>query len=150
MTLSRYQPWGLLSELQNDINRSFARYSDNDSETSSSSMIRYDWIPPVDVHEEQDRYVVAADLPGVDPKSVEITAERGSLVLKGERNVEKPAEGDYSRRSERAHGQFYRRFSLPEAADVEHISAKGQNGVLEIVIPKAEQAKPRAIKVDVR
>lgn len=155
MTLTRYQPWGLLNELQQDINRSFSRYADGNDDTS---VIRYDWTPAVDIREEQDRYIVEADVPGVNLQDIEITAEAGSLSLRGERKVEQAAEGETSRssdrpssrHSERAYGQFYRRFTLPETVDTTGIKATGKNGVLQVTIPKVEKAKPQRISIDVQ
>ena len=94
-----------------------------------------------------DRFVLTADIPGVDPADIEITMEQGVLTLKGERTLETQEEDKGYKRVERAHGAFYRRFSLPDTADPEQITASGKNGVLEITIPKKEQEKPRRISV---
>jgi HSP20 family protein len=105
------------------------------------------WIPSVDVREEDDRYVVHADLPGVDAKDIEITAEKGVLTLRGERKSETKSEGKGFERVERVAGTFLRRFTLPETANAEGISAKHVNGVLEVTIPKQAQVQPRRISV---
>lgn len=105
------------------------------------------WAPAVDVREEDDRYVVKADIPGVDPKDIEVTLENGVLTVSGERTEEKKESEKGFNRVERVSGSFRRSFSLPEDADGENISAAGKNGVLEIAIPKAEQKKPKKIKV---
>ena len=88
-----------------------------------------------------------ADIPGVDPKDIEITMEDGVLTVKGERYFKTKNDDETYKRLERSSGSFYRRFSLPDTADGEHIEAKGNNGVLEITIPKHEKVQPRKIEV---
>ncbi len=106
------------------------------------------WIPSVDVHEAADRYVVRADLPGVSPDDIDITAEAGVLTIKGERKaVAAPTEGGYQR-VERVAGNFVRRFTLPEAAQTDAIKATHVNGVLELSIPKQVKPEARRIKVE--
>lgn len=105
------------------------------------------WTPAVDVREEAERFVIRADVPGVDPASIDITMEDGVLTMSGERAAASE-EGVSYQRNERASGQFTRRFNLPESADAESVSARGENGVLEITIPKREQVKPRKITVN--
>jgi len=106
------------------------------------------WTPRVDVREEESRFVILADVPGVDPSTIEIQMDDGVLALKGERKAEKLAEGGKATRLERRHGAFDRRFVLPDSADADAITATGRHGVLEIVIPKKAQAAPRRIVVN--
>jgi len=105
------------------------------------------WIPSVDVREEDNRFVVYADLPGVDAKDIEITAEKGVLTLRGERKSETKNEANGFERVERVAGSFLRRFTLPEDANADAISARHVNGVLEVTIPKQEQVQPRRVTV---
>jgi HSP20 family protein len=98
--------------------------------------------------EEADRFVLHADLPGVNPKDIDITMENGVLSLKGQRVYDDKEETDKYRRVERVRGTFLRRFSLPDAVDAEGISAKSHNGVLEVIVPKSQQAQPRRITVE--
>ena len=145
MNLIRYEPWGFVNQLHGDINRLFDRgYPGQDRE---SGLTASDWIPAVDIKEEDHRFLIHADVPGVDPKDIEITMEDGILTLKGERKSETREERDGYRRVERVSGQFFRRFTLPDTADAEGVSAKGVNGVLEISIPKQPKAQPRRITV---
>jgi len=145
MNLVRYEPWGLVNQLHGEINRLFDRnYAGQDNE---SGLTASDWIPAVDIKEEDNRFLIHADVPGVDPKDIEITMEDGILTLKGERKSETREERDGYRRVERVSGQFFRRFTLPDTADAEGVSAKGVNGVLEISIPKQPKAQPRRITV---
>lgn len=144
MALIRYEPWNLVSQLQNELNRVFSNYS-----TSDSSGVTADWIPAVDIEEYRDRFELHVDLPGVEPGSVEITLNNGVLTLSGERpRVIGGKDGEpLCTRRERGRGKFYRRFILPETADTDSVNAKGQNGVLEITIPKQAKARPRKIRV---
>ena len=105
------------------------------------------WTPRVDVKEEENRFVIHADVPGVDPKDIEITLEDGVLTLKGERKGESRSEQDGWTRVERVAGSFSRRFTLPETVDAEGVAAKGEHGVLEIVIPKQAKLQPKRITV---
>lgn len=143
MTLTRYEPWGLHRELLNEFNRYFDRNSSNDASTSSVA----DWVPPVDIEEHKDRYVLRADVPGVEPSTIEITLENGVLTLSGAREKTVEQDGVDSRRFERIAGRFLRRFTLPESVDADAVKANGKNGVLEVVIPKAATAQPRRITV---
>jgi HSP20 family protein len=111
-----------------------------------SSVVTSQWAPPVDIREEPDRFVLRADIPGVDPQDIEVQMDRGLLTIKGERRVERFEDGRYAR-IERMHGQFHRRFALPDSADPDGITASGRNGVLEVVNPKRAEAQPRRIQV---
>jgi HSP20 family protein len=91
--------------------------------------------------------VLVADLPGVSPDHIDVTMENGILTLSGDRSTEAKTRREAYKRIERVHGSFYRRFSLPDTADADGISAKCTNGVLEIVIPKKVAVQPRKIVV---
>jgi HSP20 family protein len=140
MTVVRYEPWALVSRFQRDIDRLFGA-----PHTAADSGA---WLPPVDIHEEADHFVLRVDLPGVDPKAVEITSEQGVLTIRGHREQLHRDARDGFRRVERATGDFQRRFSLPETADAENIRAKAVNGVLEISIPKLAPVQPHRITVE--
>ncbi|MDX1518976.1 MAG: Hsp20/alpha crystallin family protein [Gammaproteobacteria bacterium] len=150
MALTRYEPWSLLDRLQREMNGMglYENLFGERTDTDNSNIATSHWRPAVDIREEDDRFVIHADLPGVDPKDIEITMDNGVLSLKGERSVEKNEEDSKGyTRIERAHGTFYRRFSLPDTADADRIEAKGKNGVLEITLPKLEQKQPKRITV---
>ena len=138
MTIVRYEPWTLVSRLQRQLDRTLG-------EVVNGATVS--WIPHVDIHEEAERFVVAADLPGVDGKNIEITAEQGVLTIKGERRSEKKSSKDGYESVERASGTFLRRFTLPESVDADAIKATHVNGVLEISIPKRPTEQPRRISV---
>lgn len=142
-SITRYEPWSMHRELLNEFNRFFERASHQDGSSGATA----DWVPAVDIEEHADKFVIYADVPGVDPKSIDITLEQGQLTLSGarERGVEQA--GVEGRRVERASGRFFRRFSLPDTVDGEAVTAKAANGVLEVVIPKRPQSQPRKIAV---
>jgi len=127
---------GLLDPFINEV------LSDDNTDVAISH-----WRPAVDIKEEDNRFLIKADIPGVDPKNIEITMEDGVLTIKGERTSEKEEKREDFRRVERSRGTFYRRFSLPDTADAEKIEANGRDGVLEIVIPKQDKVLPRRITV---
>lgn len=149
MAMMRYEPWSLLRQIQSELNNlNFFDTTVSESDTDNSNVVTSHWRPAVDIREETDRYLIEADVPGIDPEDIEITMENGVLTLKGERKFEKEASGDNGyRRVERAYGQFYRRFSLPDSADPDKIEAHGRNGVLQIVLPKQEKVQPRRISI---
>ena len=140
MTVIRYEPW-LLSRLQKDIDRLFGAPSATAADSGA-------WSPPVDIHEEANQFALHVDLPGVDPKAVEITSEQGVLTIRGRREDSRKELRDGFRRIERISGEFQRRFSLPETADTANIKAKVANGVLEVSIPKLAQVQPQRIMVE--
>ena len=114
------------------------------NEAASASV----WNPPVDVAEERDRIMVKVEVPGIDEKDLRITFEDGLLTVSGERQFERKDERSYHR-IERAYGSFTRSFSLPRSVDVAQIVASYRNGVLEIEIPKKEEARARQIEINV-
>ncbi len=144
MSLVNYDPMFSVRQLQDDINRLFSGWSTNDS-----SSVTADWVPSVDINEFENKFQLFIDVPGVDPKDVDVTLEAGVLTISGERyaQAEKADEQVVRRRSERGSGRFYRRFILPETVDADKVKATDRHGVLEILIPKKEKAVPRKIKV---
>jgi HSP20 family protein len=146
MNLVSYDPWRVFTDLHSEIDRLFDRRLPQAGD-DQSDVVTSQWLPAVDIKEEAQRFLLYVDVPGVDPKDIEITMEKGVLTLKGERTAEKKEEGEHFTRQERAHGVFYRRFALPDTANPEGIEARGVNGVLEIVVPKREESQPRRIPV---
>ena len=145
--LTRYDPWTSAHHLRDEINRVFgpARVEADDS----LNVVTSRWMPAVDVKELEDRFVIAADLPGIDPNDIEITMDSGTLSIKGERtHAEATDEKTGYRRVERSYGSFYRRFTLPDTADAQKVSASGSHGVLEIEIMKKLADQPQRIKVE--
>ena len=144
MSLLQYDPWSLLEQMRNEINRLVETRAGGDAD--SNVVATSDWVPPVDIIEREDAFVILADVPGVDPARIDINMENGVLSIKGERLTQE--DRSHYKRVERARGTFYRRFSLPDTADPERITAKSRHGVLEITIPKLEKVQPRRISVE--
>ncbi|MCB1774434.1 MAG: Hsp20/alpha crystallin family protein [Gammaproteobacteria bacterium] len=143
MTLMRYEPWSLLDQMRREMERSM------DTRTAEgSSVATSDWVPAVDIKEEDSDFVIVADIPGVDPKDIEVHMDNGILTIKGEKESEKKDEREGYKRVERTFGSFYRRFSLPDTADPDRISANSNHGVLEVRIAKQEKVQPRKISVN--
>jgi len=140
MTVVRYEPWSLVNRFQRDIDRLFGAPRTTAADSGA-------WLPAVDVHEEDNQFLLHVDLPGVDPKAVEITSEDGVLTIRGKREETRRESRDGYRRIERIGGEFLRRFSLPESVDVQNIKAKAVNGVLEVTIPKLARVQPQRISV---
>jgi HSP20 family protein len=137
MAITRYEPWSLLNRLQRELEQGSAEGSTATAE----------WAPAVDIKEEADKFVLHADIPGVKPEEIDISMEAGVLTIKGEKNTEATTEKENYKRVERTYGSFYRRFSLPDTANAEAISAASKNGVLVITIPKREAVQPKKISV---
>jgi HSP20 family protein len=136
MSVLRYEPWALLNRLHREFDQSFEAAARDAS-----------WTPAVDIHEEAQRFLVRADLPGVKPADIEVTADKGVLTLRGERQIDrKEVEGHYSR-VERVAGKFVRTFTLPDNVQTDAITAQFKDGVLELTIPKIAKAEPRRIEI---
>ncbi|MEO8673703.1 MAG: Hsp20/alpha crystallin family protein [Tahibacter sp.] len=142
----RHAGWVRPAHFQEEIGRVFGRLFQPE-ESDQSTVVTSQWTPRVDIREEAQRFLILADVPGVDPASIEIHMDKGILSIKGERSVESLEQGVKQTRSERAHGSFYRRFALPDSADAEGIRASGKHGVLEISIPKRPETTPRRISI---
>jgi HSP20 family protein len=148
MTLVSYQPWTRsVHRLQRQIDQLFG---DSFAAPSAEGSLSASWAPAVDVHEQATQFTVHADLPGVDAKDIQVTADNGVLTIRGERHIEKrePQEGGFER-YERLEGAFLRRFTLPENVKADGIRARHTNGVLEVVIPKQAAPEPRRVTIEV-
>jgi len=135
-------PWNALDLWRRELDRMIAPGRDDDTKVVGSH-----WAPAVDIKEEADRFVLHADIPGVRPDEIEITLEKGVLVIKGERRHEAQESSAGYHRVERSHGSFMRRFALPEGVDASGVTATSKDGVLELVIPKVARAESRKIEV---
>lgn len=140
MTITHYYPWARPHRFDQDVSQILHRAFGDGNDVSA-------WAPRVDVREEDGRYVILADVAGVDPKDIDISMDKNVLTIKGERKLETLGEGAKAMRTERRHGAFKRSFTLPETANAEAITATGKHGVLEISIPKKAEAAPRKIEI---
>ena len=147
MNVTRFDPWGLVNLLQRDLDQfSGRRFGLTAGDDTGNSVA--DYIPAVDIIEETDCFILRADLAGVDAKDIQINMENGVLSLSGERHAERTENSGGMHRIERPSGKFYRRFTLPETADAEKISAKSANGILEVRIPKQQKPRTRRITIE--
>lgn len=142
LTVSRWDPFRDVMTLQHRLNRLLGDTSSSYGPEGVGS-----WVPPVDIVEEPERLLFRAEIPGVSKDDIDIKVENGTLILRGEKKQEREVEGETAHRVERFYGAFTRSFALPATIDAEKIQARYKDGVLELVLPKAEIAKPRKIQI---
>jgi len=139
-------PFRDVGTMQDRMNQIFGDLLDRDrgvEEMTGTGL----WMPAVDIYETKDAVCVRAELPGVDKNAVSVGVKDGVLRLQGERKFDKEVKEEDYHRIERSYGMFHRSFTLPSSVDPEKIIARMKDGVLEIDLPKKEQAKPRQIKI---
>ena len=142
MSTMRNEPWVMM----HDFNRELDRLMRGRQQEQANPV--NNWVPPVDVREEKDQFSLSVDLPGVDPKTIEVSMEKGVLEISGERKAPKAKDEErHYHQQERVEGSFKRRFKLPEIADETEITAKSEHGVLEVVIKKRLEQLPRRITI---
>jgi len=143
MTLVRWNPMRDMMTMQEQMSRLM-----NEAYGRRSDEMDYGaWLPPVDLKEEETRYVVDVELPGLKKEDIEVHLENGVLTIRGERRFEKDTQKENYHRIERAYGKFSRSFSLPTRVNPEGISAQYRDGVLQVIVPKAEESKPKKIAI---
>jgi len=142
----RFDPFDEITTLRNRMDHMLRKF-DLQTETE---LLTTEWTPPADVVETKDAIFIKAELPGLTEKDIHVEFENGLLTVKGERKLEKETTEKNYRRVERSYGKFIRAFTLPPNVDDKKIAANFVNGLLEIEIPKKEEAKPKAINVEVR
>jgi len=140
--LVTWDPYRDVRSLADRVNRIFGAVGTQRDEESLGN-----WMPPVDIAEDKDKIVLTAELPGFKEDQIEVQMEGGVLTLRGERRFEEEKEGRNYHRVERSYGQFTRSFTLPNNVDKEKVQATFRDGLLQIELPKREEAKPRQIKI---
>jgi HSP20 family protein len=146
MTIVRWEPLREFSTLQNEMNRLFNTVFDAPAPGNGGSTLRR-WMPPMDLVETDDHFVLRADLPGLGEDDVKIEFEDGTLTISGERKAEHESKNEGYYRVERAFGSFSRSLTLPQGVDPEAVTASFDRGVLEVRVPKPEERKPRRIEI---
>ena len=141
-TVTRWDPFRDLITLQDRVSRLFA-----DGATRFPGEAIAPWVPAVDIYEEPERIVLRAEIPGVSREDIEVQLENGTLTLRGEKKQEKEVDSGNAQRIERFYGTFSRSFVLPTSVSADRIRATCKDGLLEVIVPKAEDAKPRKIEV---
>ncbi|MBI5463368.1 MAG: Hsp20/alpha crystallin family protein [Ignavibacteriales bacterium] len=156
MPLIRWNPTRELASLpsdvfnvQREINRVFDHFFRGGSQWDESTELSM-WTPSVDIAEQDDQFVVKVELPGVNKDDVKITLESNILTVRGEKKQEKEEKGKSFHRVERSYSSFQRSFTLPTTVKSDKIDAGYRDGILTIVLPKADEAKPKQIEVKVK
>ena len=148
MNLTRFDPFRELEDLSKGLNQWFGQpLMRRLKEDDGASFV--DWAPALDVEETDKEYLIKADLPAIKKDDVKIAIDHGMLTLEGERKHEKEEKGRKFHRVERSYGRFMRRLELPMDVDEQKVAAEFKEGVLNVHLPKAASAKPRAIDVKV-
>jgi HSP20 family protein len=146
MSIRRWEPFRDLISFKDRIDRLFDdAFTRPVREEGLSS-----WVPPVDIYETNENIVIKVELPGLNRDDFTIEIKDNLLTLKGEKKIEKDVKEENYHRIERSYGNFQRTFSLPSNVKESDAKAKYKDGILEIVIPKVEEAKPKQIKVDIQ
>lgn len=150
MAIVRFDPFRDMLTLQERMNRLFDESfrtigrSGSEEEWAAGS-----WSPAVDIYEQNGSIVLNAELPGVDSKDVDVRVENNVLTLRGERRLEGEVKRESYHRIERVYGSFSRSFTLPSVVDADKIKAEFKDGVLRMVLPKRDEAKPKQIAISV-
>jgi len=145
MALEKWSPYRDLHLLQNRFNRLFDNFFDREIDTGSD--LATQWYPPTSIYETKERYIVKMDIPGIRKSDLHIEFRDGTLVISGERKLEKEFSEDQVYRSETVYGNFSRSFLIPKHIEPNRIDAGLKDGVLTLTIPKAEESKPKSIPI---
>jgi len=146
MAIVRFEPF---RDLQDRMNRLFSESYRSSPTGEEDWALGGSWAPAVDIYEQDNNIVLKAELPGVDPKDVDIRLENNTLTLRGERKFDEEVKKENYHRVERAYGAFTRSFTLPTVVDQGNIKAEFKDGVLRVTLPKREEAKPKQIQINV-
>jgi HSP20 family protein len=149
MPIVRWEPFRNLVTLQERMNRLFEESVRGAGRGQEEDWAMGAWAPAVDIYEKGSDVVLKAELPGVDPKDVDIRIENNVLTLSGERMLDTEVERENYHRVERSYGSFTRAFTLPSTVDTTKVKADFKDGVLRITLPKREEAKPKQIQIDI-
>lgn len=141
--MSRYYPTRDIASLQDEVERMFRSVIGEGERPATAGA----WSPALDVEEDEEAFTLHVELPGVDPDDVEVSLEENVLTITGERGFYEEKEAEGFRRIERRFGRFHRSVRMPDRVDGASVEARYKDGLLTIVVPKAEEAKPRRIEV---
>jgi HSP20 family protein len=148
MALIRWDPFREMSSLQERMNRLMSDFRTR-SPLGEEEMAQGAWIPAVDIYETKESIVLNVELPGVTQQDLALEVKDNTLTIRGEKKLEKDVKEESFHRMERTYGSFMRAFTLPSTVSQDKVKAKFKDGVLEIMLPKAEEAKPKQIRVEV-
>jgi HSP20 family protein len=148
-TLTHWNPFREMQDLQNRVLNALQSKAATAGNGQQESITVSQWAPVVDITEDDNEYLIKAELPEIKREDVKVTVENGMLTLSGERKLEKEETGKKYHRVERAYGSFLRSFHVPEDTDPDKVAAEFKEGVLQIHLPKQEAVKPRQIEVKI-
>ncbi|MFI5089345.1 MAG: Hsp20/alpha crystallin family protein [Terriglobales bacterium] len=143
--LTRWDPFRELNVLQDRMNRLYQDYAPRGEQELTAG----NFIPPVDIYEDEQNVTLKVEVPGLDPKDVDVRVENNTLSIRGERGFEKDEKEENFHRVERHYGAFVRSFTLPNTVDTDNVKADYENGVLKIQLAKRAEAKPKQIKINI-
>lgn len=146
MNLIRWDPFDDLASLRESMDKLFEEFVTRRPVRGATVAV---WQPAVEIFETESEVVVRVELPGVDPKTVDITVAEDALTIKGEHRTEQESKGRNYFRRELRYGAFLRSLALPAGVHGDQAKAAFKNGILEITVPKSERAKPKAVKVEI-
>jgi len=149
MAIVRWDPFDAFIGAQEDLNKMFRRSWMGDAGDEQGLIGGGKWAPAVDVYETVDSLVIEAELPGIDPKDIDVLVEDGVLTVRGERKHEREVTEENYHRIERAHGVFSRSVRLPKNTETDKVKAAYDAGVLKVTVPKAEPSEPKSIPVTI-
>jgi len=144
MVVNRWDPFREVAALQNRVNSLFRDFNEGESSLTTTN-----FIPPVDIYEDEKKIVLKLEVPGIPEKDLDVSVEINALTVKGERKFEKEEKEENFHRIERHYGSFFRAFTLPTSVETDNIDAKYENGVLKLELKKKPEAQPKQIKVNV-
>ncbi len=158
MTIERWRPFGSIerwwdpfrniSDIQGEVNRLFDSFSGRPRAVATGSGVRM-WAPVLDMHETKDDLVLNFELPGVREKEVSLSITGDLLTVKGERGLNRDLTDESYHHVERVYGKFERSVQLPVPVQAEKVKATYRDGVLEVLLPKVDEVKPKEIKIDI-
>src|SRR5208337_3645813 len=145
MAITRWDPFREVIALQNRMNSLFG----NMNNETESALTTANFVPAVDVYEDEKKVVLKLEVPGIDEKDLDVSVENNTLTVKGERKFEKEEKEENFHRIERRYGSFFRAFTLPSTVDTENVKAGYDSGVLKLELDKKAEAKPKQIKIGI-
>ena len=145
VSIERWDPFRNMSDMQGEVNRLFDSFLGRPAAGAAERA----WVPVLDIHETKDELVLNFELPGVTDKDVSLTITGDLLTLKGERTTNRDVKDETTYHAERVYGKFERSVQLPMPVQADKVKATYRDGVLEVKLPKVEEVKPKAIKIDI-
>ena len=144
MAITRWDPFREVVSLQNRFHSIFRDFKESESPLTTAN-----FVPPVDIYEDEKKVVIKLEVPGIEEKDLDVRVENNTLTVRGERKFESEEKEENFHRIERSYGSFYRAFTLPTTVDADHVEAKYTAGVLKLELKKKVEAQPKQIKVNV-